>query len=1103
MSNTNNIKLGTLAKIEYTDLPEFIDMINRNFAVIQNSPMFRGIPGDKGTPGEPGSEGQRGSKLLFLEFDRFLNASFAGISDTIKLKQSSDLNLTFLNTLLKNNKNREILYSLLRIDRLVDGDTLILPDNGIVYYNYPEQIFVHTYKYIDNSGNGNSSIIINEILSEVRKYISENIKTPIVKYDTKVKLNDGTGNVSINDSQKNLGFLVPLIPGKTPEDGEDLKSHQYYGYQYQESTSGTTSYDRTMILGDVLDFYNILVKTLSTQINGRNGNLTEKYSINRNHIPSLVVLQNRVDNAGIFLGSRNAKGIHEFTNIYNKVNALYIDVNVSNNDNDKVTRLILGKNQLVWNTESRFLGKMELENNLEITGNIQNDNILTGNYAIPYSTYLRSLNIPDNDIRRGIQTLIGNNIEGSNLLFGSETVKFENKKFASSAPGKSIILTTDNRGIIETKHTKDDSTLTSVGTSFTTLTPIPGTDEETKNTIITGYHYNNLLHHINLLHRTGVDGLYWSKSDWPKNIIPVLKLNDSLSVDNTVNFGTDKFRFDKVSDLLNIATNIFSNNSPNTKFTHYPNRVLVTDSSGWIRKDISVDFDFQNIPLGLSSMVNQYPTANELLTGQHFKYLNDQVHMDIENLKNNYWTKQQFENSNIPNIVLNNRIISKSSLLIGPGANLNTNISENKTSGTLSAIISPEFSKINSTDIWFDSVNIRLQHLPNNDRYNLLGFENKPSPSGELKGYLKSYFAFNEIPENISIIENKFNANYIANGLTIKSLLNRLNELRETIRVQITTAINQLSQQLNEVINTKLNPLINDVNDLKVKVQTNTTNINKIGIVDTPTPNTIVGHHRTELNNLHTKTDQTNQNLTNLTNNFNTLLQRFNALEINYNTKIAEFEKFKLETVQLPKGAIILWEGYIEGLGNSPLNIPEGWEEVKSLRGRFPVGWSNFEQDKEFKKLIRSLEGEKPEHIGYADDTEISNNLGSGQWDRGFGGAKYHTLNTSQLPSHDHTPPIINENINYYGRSTAKYLSVIAGTNSNIAGTTRVNTDRMGDHNAEYVIGLHDKSGVQLNSFMEKYLAIQNVGNNKPHNNLPPYKVVMFLRSKKGIEPKR
>lgn len=60
-----------LQKIEWTTLQEFISKINANFAIIQNSPLFKGIPGES-IQGDIGPEGRRGGKFLFVNIHQIL-----------------------------------------------------------------------------------------------------------------------------------------------------------------------------------------------------------------------------------------------------------------------------------------------------------------------------------------------------------------------------------------------------------------------------------------------------------------------------------------------------------------------------------------------------------------------------------------------------------------------------------------------------------------------------------------------------------------------------------------------------------------------------------------------------------------------------------------------------------------------------------------------------------------------------------------------------------------------------------------------------------------------------------------------------------------------
>ena len=62
---------NSLQKITYTSLESMLEQLNNNFALIQNSPYFKGVPGDQGEPGEKGNTGLRGTKIFAANFDKF------------------------------------------------------------------------------------------------------------------------------------------------------------------------------------------------------------------------------------------------------------------------------------------------------------------------------------------------------------------------------------------------------------------------------------------------------------------------------------------------------------------------------------------------------------------------------------------------------------------------------------------------------------------------------------------------------------------------------------------------------------------------------------------------------------------------------------------------------------------------------------------------------------------------------------------------------------------------------------------------------------------------------------------------------------------------
>ncbi|MDY3337781.1 hypothetical protein PG279_01145 [Riemerella anatipestifer] len=109
--------------------------------------------------------------------------------------------------------------------------------------------------------------------------------------------------------------------------------------------------------------------------------------------------------------------------------------------------------------------------------------------------------------------------------------------------------------------------------------------------------------------------------------------------------------------------------------------------------------------------------------------------------------------------------------------------------------------------------------------------------------------------------------------------------------------------------------------------------------------------------------------------------------------------------------------------------IPEGWREYVPLRGKFPIG-----QDPDYNLDREGLNSHLNE-IGYE------------------GGERYHTLTVEEMPSHTHTMGFQRDRV---GTGNTNALSVHGGRDF-------------------------------------KHTGIEATGGNKPHNNMPPYRVIRFI----------
>lgn len=157
--------------------------------------------------------------------------------------------------------------------------------------------------------------------------------------------------------------------------------------------------------------------------------------------------------------------------------------------------------------------------------------------------------------------------------------------------------------------------------------------------------------------------------------------------------------------------------------------------------------------------------------------------------------------------------------------------------------------------------------------------------------------------------------------------------------------------------------------------------------------------------------------------------------------KTTEIEDFKsdferrlkaLETKKspIPIGLIAIW--------GKPATepIPEGWREYEGLRGRFPLGWNP--NDADFNTLLKE------------------------------DGAKTHTLTIEEMPTHNH-----NTFHNGAGRGWGSGMGRYAASAITHGGYQNYN-----------ITGVNTEPNVY---------PTENKGGNKPHDNMPPYRIIKFI----------
>ncbi len=160
-------------------------------------------------------------------------------------------------------------------------------------------------------------------------------------------------------------------------------------------------------------------------------------------------------------------------------------------------------------------------------------------------------------------------------------------------------------------------------------------------------------------------------------------------------------------------------------------------------------------------------------------------------------------------------------------------------------------------------------------------------------------------------------------------------------------------------------------------------------------------------------------------------------------TRLDELEK--KSAIFQQGGGMVFW--------NKPENeIPDGWQEVIDWRGRMPVG-VDFNQD-EF------------------------NDYGKQS------GEKYHTLSINEMPSHSHG---VTERET--GSHTHSFVDGRGGNSTNSVTSDGGNFSGQ-DYRREWVEG-HNIIGYSGDH--NHSVSIHHNGNGWAHNNLPPYRTVLFI----------
>lgn len=623
--------IETLKKITFETMPQFLADLNANLAVIQNSPLFKGVLGDDGNDGNDGLRGERGSRFLFVNTNKFIAVFGSEIS------KGSDVNLTFLNNKLVNFNTKKQLLTAFEVTELVDKDVVVLTDSTMLNYDANENQFVDTGQAFNPENN-----FINNIQQTIEEIVKQEIENnPTIKnatnvfdyYDTLGKNYADDNSSLVTDNLLPTTVYSPYIKGYNNNVGIKIDNHKYYGYtdeRFPQENNGT------MVFGSIKLYYQLLMKTIA--VDGQN-TLTSDYAVGVDNIPSLILLQDTYNN-GMMFGYKGKTNLKSFASIFKNDQNEVVIKSDSSKKNNEFSALKLHKDYLKYEKVVNFLDDLNVGKNLSVLGDIDNKLIQTGHFSA--SKKLVDLDLGD---------VSGNtNLNSINVALSQY---------------KDNVLVTDSSGkIVKTFTIEKMNVAEVVDLNLYDISKVPSSSTK----FLTSNYFTILAKRFNSLSQY-ITSNYWRKNQFATGDIPDLKLKNSLIVGGATNLA-DLFIVNKESSLITVKSTTFDVESDTIKIIKYANKVLVADANGSLVKTYEIATQnftpTVNQTTGAITGNGTFTKSTEILTSKYYNIIATLINAQNKFIVDNYWRKNQFASGDINDLVIGNSIkINKANLDVG------------------------------------------------------------------------------------------------------------------------------------------------------------------------------------------------------------------------------------------------------------------------------------------------------------------------------------------------------------------------------------------------------------------------------------------------------
>ena len=738
-------RIETLRKITYDNLEQFIQDINRNFAVVENSPLYKGIPGPD-TIGSTGLSGVRGTKFIFIDLFKF-QTQFIN-----ELSTNTQITLDYINTKLLTFDNKEKLLLSLNVTELVDKDVIVLSNTIMLYYDFIENKFVNSGISFNEQSN-----LLNNIQQQIETYVQyyvnnnqtiNNLANVFQGYTSYAKNYADTNNTFITTQLTQSSVYSPYINGYNNNIGVLLNNHKYFGFSDTEFPKDNNG---TIVFGSIKKYYELLMNTLSTSANQT---LTSDYSPGVNNIPAAVFLQD-TENAGLLIGYKGRENLKRFGSLYkNSIQELIIKSDSGINPSE-FSELKLHKDYLKYSKLVQFGNNLEVSRDVSFFGDINNRYIKTGKYTTNANPTV--VEIGSSPTQRYPNTLT------VNIAKKEQYLNYLNN-----------VLVTDTNGFVVKDYSIETTEIEVLGNHTTNpllgLNPIVA-DVSSPTSILTSYYFGYLAAKMNAV-TNFCKANYWVKNQFNTGVIPDLWLSNNLKVVKNVNL-TGQILTDFVNNKTTfnaVNQDIFSENIFYDKFQNC--FLFAQDGDGKLVSNYTMETsNLLPAELLIGNNLNIFSeSTNNLISSKYYAHLAKKINTVTNSLNGNYWRKSQYYTGEIPTLYLSD------------GLTVNGNVLFKSTS--LNKII----FQINKTTGLVELGNGSTPTILSSSSITLPQFTNKVLVTGPLGNLLNSYFIETNTFNNNELSENKLiNETQIVSDLAIPKsshinwLVKKINEISKWV----------------------------------------------------------------------------------------------------------------------------------------------------------------------------------------------------------------------------------------------------------------------------------------------------------------------------------